>query len=60
MKTLKFYVYVTPTSRVGGEFPKPLSFRSKHKAKIYADRCRELGMGVRVTVADSSRRPEFR
>jgi len=47
--TKKVLVYITPASGVGGEFPRPIPFRSRRQARDYAVECRRRGMKVRVS-----------
>jgi len=48
---MKANVFITPASRVGGEFPKPILFRSRRKANLYAQACRAIGQKARVVRA---------
>jgi len=47
---MHWYVYITPASGVGGEWPWPLRFRTRKKAELYAAECRaRLGQKTRIT-----------
>jgi len=45
---MKYLVYITPESGVGGEWPRPLSFSRLYKARNYARACRLKGMKTRI------------
>jgi hypothetical protein len=49
---MKAFVYITPASGVGGEFPVPVPFDlkqySRRYVRAYAEACRRAGQGVRV------------
>ena len=47
-----YTLYITPASKVGGEFPYPIHFNVKSTTKeqilAYADVCRRIGQFVRI------------
>jgi hypothetical protein len=46
---MKYQVFVTPPSGVGGEWPRPARWNvSKRVAEAYAAACRAKGMAARV------------
>lgn len=49
---MRALVYITPASRVGGEFSAPVPFSLKHYSRryvlAYAEACRRRGQRVRV------------
>ncbi len=46
---MKYEVYVTPASGVGGEFPRPArTTQSKKTAEWYAEACRAIGQKARI------------
>lgn len=51
MKTKIAEAYITPASRVGGEWPIPIAFRqpvTKRFVRAYARACRRIGERVRI------------
>jgi hypothetical protein len=44
----RFTVWITPASRVGGEFPIPVPFHTCAEAAAYARACRQAGQLARV------------
>jgi hypothetical protein len=45
---MKYNVFITPASGVGGEFPTPIPFPSKKQAESYAKACQAIGQKTRV------------
>jgi|PlaIllAssembly_1097288.scaffolds.fasta_scaffold53169_3 hypothetical protein len=45
----RWLVWITPASRVGGEWPLPVPCRTRKKAVNYARACRLQGQGTRIS-----------
>jgi hypothetical protein len=45
---MRYNVFITPASGVGGEFPRPIPFPNKSRAENYAKACRAIGQKARV------------
>jgi hypothetical protein len=50
----KWKVWITPASRVGGELPLPIPFRTGSQAREYARACRMKGQRTRITPPDKA------
>lgn len=45
----RWLVWITPASRVGGEFALPVPCQSRKTAQLYARACRRIGQLARVS-----------